>query len=141
MFGVGTLLWGIALAAALNFGFVYYYQSSGQSEAHQLARWLRRQGGTVAAYQLPRRNKDLGTGRPKIQETSLPSLGFYLDSTFVPAERLDPLTGHVPVWVFTRQGRITGTDQARMTEMGYRLDPVATPTPTRFFSLFKLEKR
>lgn len=87
----------------LNGGLTYWYQASGQEEAHAFARELRAESGTVAAYQLPRRQKGLGTGKPKIQETSLPSFIFVLDRPVVLAE--DPSDLLTAEWVFTRTNR------------------------------------
>ena len=95
----------------------------------------------VAAYQLPRRQKDLGTGKPKIQETSLPSLGFYLDKNFIQAERHDQMIPRIPLWIFTRSERITGLDQVKLSRVGYRLERVQIPTPTQFFEVWRLEQR
>jgi 4-amino-4-deoxy-L-arabinose transferase-like glycosyltransferase len=142
LFGIGTLVWTGVLAGLLTFAGMTYYEQSGQKEAHRLARWLRGKPGQVAAYQLPRRQKDLGTGRPKLQETSLPSLAFYLNATFVQAESFDEVSGSAgPVWVFTRSGRVRPADVAQLQARGWR---VAQPRPFGgggHFEVYRLEKR
>lgn len=99
--------WCVGMAIFANFAFLAWYTQSGQSEAHRLARPLRTFEGTVATYQLSRRQKGQGTGRLKIQETSLPSLGLVTDRTWTNAEtwsEIETLSG--PVRVFTRVGRL-----------------------------------
>jgi 4-amino-4-deoxy-L-arabinose transferase-like glycosyltransferase len=80
--GWGTVAWSLGVWAFAQFGFsLYYYGGLGlpgfHSEVHRLARYVRENaqpGDSVALYQLSRREKELGTGKPKIQETSHPSL-------------------------------------------------------------------
>lgn len=78
----------LGLFALLNAGLSTWYFggtvfgtriTSGQAEAHALARKLRGTTEDIALYQLPRRQKSRGTGEFKIQETSLPSVIFYID--------------------------------------------------------------
>lgn len=141
LFGLGTLLWGIALSVGLNLAGVLYYRQSGQEEAHRVARWLRDQGGTVVAYQLPRRQKDMGTGRPKLQETSLPSLAFYLGHPYVQAETIPDLIGATPAWIFTRPGRLTDLDRVRLIRQGYQIDRAPVTTDRADFEVYRLERR
>jgi hypothetical protein len=107
-------VWGIA-----QFGFEYWYGASAQREAHEMARWTAKRfpGSRVVAYRLSRLNKDLGTGRTEIQETTLPSLSFYLnrDIRSLPADSnadgnksfAELMAQRAPLVIFTRVGRIT----------------------------------
>lgn len=105
--------WTIVVAILAQGGFMFWYERSGQRQAHELARYVRENSGgrllprSVAVFQLPRRNKDLGTGKLKLQETSLPSLLLYLDSTVTEAETVDQVANANCTWLFTRSGRIT----------------------------------
>lgn len=138
-FGIGTLLWGILLSLGLNVGGAVYYDRSGQKEAHALGRWLRSQGGPVVAYQLPRRQKDRGTGKLKLQETSLPSLSFYIDAPVRQVEELEELAPvEVPVWVFTREGRITAAERTEWAEKGIKLEMVQPPVLSEHYEVFRL---
>ncbi|MEA2553832.1 MAG: hypothetical protein QOJ65_2008 [Fimbriimonadaceae bacterium] len=98
-----TVGWLVAVGVIAQLGFGLWYVHSGQAEAHALALWLRSSDLPVVVYQLPRRQKDLGTGKRKLQETSLPSLSFYVDGDLVEAEKLDEAPR--PSLVFTRNGR------------------------------------
>lgn len=116
-----AVVWLAVITVVANVGFSLWYRQSGQAEAHSLARWLRKQGGPVAVFQLPRRNKSLGTGKPKLQETSLPSLSFYLNEDVIQAEDIGDLKP--PVWVFTRTGRITTDVLREVAAHGHFLMP------------------
>ncbi|MEQ1824098.1 MAG: glycosyltransferase family 39 protein [Fimbriimonadaceae bacterium] len=85
-----VLGWALAVSVLANLGFIYWYRASGQAEVHAKLR-LAQPEVPVVAYQLPRRDSDLGTGKPKIQETSLPSLEFVLNRTVIQVESLDSL--------------------------------------------------
>ncbi len=141
-FGFFAMAWGVALAVGLGIGMGFYYDRSGQREAHELLRWVRSQGGDLATYQLSRRQSDRGTGRPDIQETSLPSLSFYLGRPLRHAETFRELSElPTPVWVFTRQGRIVSGDIARLASRGLQLEAVPTPVSNRHYLVFRLVRR
>jgi len=100
---------GVAFMAVFaNVGFHTWYRLSGHAEVHAMARLVLEKGGEhVAVYQMPRRQKDQGTGKPKLQETSHPSLVFMLDRVLVEAESIEDLTRvERPLFVITRQGRL-----------------------------------
>jgi hypothetical protein len=112
----------------VNFGFLWWYQASGQEEAHTFARYIRDNSlrdvpRTVSVFQLPRRDKSLGTGTPKLQETSLPSFLLYLDSTVDEAESVDEVIKAGSHWLFTRRGRITPKVVADFQSAGKALVP------------------
>lgn len=102
--GIGV----VVMAVIANAGLHAWYRLSGHAEVHAMARMvLEREGNEVAAYQMPRRQADRGTGRPKLQETSHPSLAFVLDRVIHDVESFDELAGvERPVYVITRAGRI-----------------------------------
>lgn len=91
-----------SLCVVANGAFLWWYARSGQQEAHALIRELRGQE-PVVAYQLPRRSQDMGTGKPVLQETSLPSLPFELGADILDLESTSGLSGRF--FVFTRAGR------------------------------------
>jgi 4-amino-4-deoxy-L-arabinose transferase-like glycosyltransferase len=125
-----VLAWAMvsAVTIAVNFGFLWWYQASGQEEAHTFARYIRDNSlrdvpRTVSVFQLPRRDKSLGTGKPKLQETSLPSFLLYLDSTVDEAESVDEVIKAGSHWLFTRRGRITPRVVADFQSEGKALVP------------------
>lgn len=124
-----TFAWLGALTILANVGFMTWYRLSGHEEVHALARYVKDQPGAVAVYQMPRREKSLGTGKPKIQETSHPSLAFVLDKTYVDAETLeDLLDAPRPLWILTRANRISDEDKRTLESRGAKLEefrPVA----------------
>lgn len=104
--------WTLAVAILAQGGFMWWYEKSGQRQAHELAAYVRENSvlgvpETVAVFQLPRRSKDLGTGKPTLQETSLPSMLLYLDTTVKEAETVDQVVDAKVHWLFTRAKRIT----------------------------------
>ncbi len=104
-----ALAWLLASWIVVQFGFEYWYQKSGQAEAHEFAKDIRRANNhdPVIAFELPRRNKDLGTGQAKIQETSLPSLSFYINQDLIETDSFEDLDVQPPdTWVFTRIDRV-----------------------------------
>ncbi len=111
-----TVAWLIATWIIVQLGFESWYVKSGQSEARQMARYIasrnRDRRAPVVVYQLPRRVKDLGTGKPKLLETSLPSLSFYLNQDVIETDETKPIDSTKgPVWVFTRLGRPLNTTE------------------------------
>ncbi|MEQ1934382.1 MAG: glycosyltransferase family 39 protein [Fimbriimonadaceae bacterium] len=80
-----ALGWAFGVAVLANVGFFYWYGRSGQAEVHTLARQMPL-GATLIVYQMPRRGSELGTLKPKLQETSLPSIEFVLNKTVIQAE-------------------------------------------------------
>lgn len=137
--------WKLAVAMCVfmclfaNGAFFAWYSLSGQREAHALARYIRKQGGDVAVYQLPRRQKALGTGKPKLQETSLPSLLLYFNANVIDAEKFDKILDHPgPVWIFTRSGRILPEDFVTVQLAGRRLEEVKTTLDLQNFALYRV---
>ena len=127
-----TLGWLTASWIIVQVGFEYWYVKSGQQDAHATARWIAQQNATtqfpIAEYQLPRRNKDLGTGKPKLQETSLPSLSFYLNADIIESDNLQSIPAAPNTWIFTRVGRISAARVTKSQSAGspYFLAPERT---------------
>lgn len=132
--------WLAGLALLANGGMLFWYKASGHAEVHALAQTLRGKPEPVAVYQMPRREKALGTGKPKIQETSHPSLEFVLGKSYIEAETLDDLTKSPGTqYVLTRSNRITEADRLELKGKGFTLTPV-DPIPSDNYRLYKLEK-
>jgi hypothetical protein len=138
---VKALITTVTVATLLNFGLIFYY-SLGHEEVHALAKQVRTDGFPVAAYQMPRRQQDMGTGKPKIQETSHPSLVLYLRRTFVEAEELAPLAETVKsqggMYVITRAGRIGPEEREEVRKAGMLLTEVATRIRQENYALYML---
>lgn len=93
---------GIFWLLVLNPLQSYWYQASGQQEAHYL---VRKHSSVAAVYQLSKRESNLKTGTTSIQETSLPSLIMYLGHPVAEPETFDDprLLGNS--LIFTRTNR------------------------------------
>jgi len=102
----------VVVAIIANSVFYWYYGSSGQAEAHELVRKARDAGGSVAFYQLGRREKDLGTGSLRLRETSLPSLFLYLNANALDTDDLEKIRVAHPRWIFTRRNRLSDVEIA-----------------------------
>jgi hypothetical protein len=142
----------MAVAVLVNAAFLLYYnlrEFSGHSQIHELAHFVRdhrERGEDVSAYQMPRRQRALGTvgmsstqGMPRIQETSHPSIVMYLNDPIrepddVPALLSDPR----PQWVLTRWNRIQKEDLDAILKTGRVLKPVDTGAPQDLYRLFYL---
>jgi 4-amino-4-deoxy-L-arabinose transferase-like glycosyltransferase len=139
-FGLGTVAWSILLAIGINFAGIRYYASSGQKELHELSVWLRAQEGEVAVYQMGRRRSDRGSGSLQIQETSKPSIAFYLDRNYLESESLDELAARgKAVWILTRKGRIGPLEKLHMAKSGHRLTPGAPAIEQTQYEVYRLE--
>lgn len=142
------LLWpavgAVGIGAFAQFGFSFYYGQF-HAEIHALTRYVRAEtppGAAIAEYQMSRQSRELGTGKPKIQETSHPSILFYLDRTVIDTESLDDLTTvGQPVWILTRWNRIDETDVRRMAAKGFVLSPHETPVREDYYRLWRLGPR
>lgn len=124
-----------------QFGFSIWYRMSGHDEVHRLAAYIKSQPEKdLAVYQMPRRDRDLGTLKPKIQETSHPSLLMYLNRTVTEAETMNELyRAPHPLWVITRSDRITDDDVEAATRAGYSLSemPLSYAINYRIFLMRK----
>lgn len=94
-------------------------KNSGNAEAHRLIRGVRREENLVL-YQLSRRKKDRGTGGPKLQETSLPSLLFVTNRSVPDVESLGGLLRKPTITIFTRIGRLGKPELDRLEAAGFR---------------------
>lgn len=123
--GAWPAAWILAICVVTNVGFASWYLNSGQRELHDLAAGLKNQPDTVIAYQMTRRNKALGTGSTQIQETSHPSLAFYVNRTILESESLGQLFDtKQPIRILTRKGRLTETDVATAASAGFLLEVI-----------------
>lgn len=139
--------WSLRLGAAMcvvmclvaNGVFLWWYEASGQREAHALTRYLRRLPGDVALYQLSRRQKELGTGKPKLQETSLPSVIMYLNRDVIDTDSLPALLTHPgELWVFTRAGRFQPEDFVTAIKAGRRLEQIQPTLKLENYALYRI---
>lgn len=132
----GAVATAVVVTVLLNAGFVLYYRT-GQAEAHRLALLAKATGKPVVTYQMGRREKGLGTGEAKIQETSLPSLEYYVNRVVEEAETLEELETKGPGLVITRVGRIGDADLATLRRDGWELIPLESQPPQNY-RLFEL---
>ena len=128
-----------SVASLTQIGFTAIYASD-NAELHRIARYVRVNGGPAAAYQMPRREKDLGTLQPKLKETSHPSLPFYVSADVLEAEKLGQLIdAPKPLWVITRTGRIRDEDIEECAAIGYKMRLVPVEGAERNYLLYRLE--
>lgn len=130
----------VGVAVLANVGFAWWYRASGTAEVHELARTIP-EGAFVAAYQMPRRTDDRGTGRPEIQETSHPSLLFVLDRSILEAETPEDLArAPMPLYVLTRRGRVGVQARAIFRQNGLVMTRLTRPND-RYYELYRLDSK
>ncbi len=148
----GPVIWSTLMCLVANTGFYFWYNGfkfeiGGQhielaglhSEVHNLAREARATAIDVAVFQLPRRQKSLGTGSIKIQETSHPSLAFYLGRPYIDCETTGELTkSGKEILVLTRFNRITPEIRKELLNDGFALEIFPTQTKQEFYRLYRL---
>lgn len=119
---IGAAIGCLIMCVAANVGFSQWYVRSGHADVHGLARQIPADAN-VAVYQMPRRQKDRGTGRAKLQETSHPSLVFYLDRVVLEAEELGTLSkAPMPLYVLTRNNRLSPNDFSKLRKGGLDIE-------------------
>lgn len=129
----------VVLCLLINGGLMYWYEKSGQREAHALAREIKG-NQNIALFQLPRRQKALGTGKPRLQETSLPSLMMVMDRTTIQAEEFEKLiAAPKPLVIFTREKRIGTEYEKAALDAGFVLKALPTFTKQDNFRVYLLE--
>ena len=125
------------VAAAADSAFLWWYGASGQAEAQAIARYVHNVGGNVAVYQMGRREKDLGTGKPKLQETALPSLLMVLDKNVLDTDDFQSiLRAPSPIWIITRSNRIQPVDYITAQRAGKQLVEIIPPVREDAFKLY-----
>lgn len=130
----------VVLLGLLNGGLWFYYQQ-GHAEVHALTREARSLAGgaVVSAYQMPRRQEDRGTGTLKVQETSHPSIVFYLGREVLKTDSFRELLAESgEVWILTRKGRIDAEEKLAAGAAGRELVQVKTETPQSDYALWRL---
>lgn len=136
-----AIAWPVAACAVANAAFLAWYDAT-HREVHQLALWAKSQGGELAVYQMSRRTSDRGTGKAELQETSHPSVVFYMDRVVPDAEDLAALERLPrPVWILTRANRISESDRQRLARRGLALTSPDTARAQDRYRLFRLEDR
>jgi 4-amino-4-deoxy-L-arabinose transferase-like glycosyltransferase len=131
--------WIVFLTILANAGALFWYKASGQAEIHALARFAREHaapGDLFAEYQMSRRDKDMGTMKSKIQETSEPSVLMYLNSTAIDTDDWQQIVHQKStVWLITRPNRMGEVETA---SAGSRLVRIRLGTPSENYVLYKL---
>jgi 4-amino-4-deoxy-L-arabinose transferase-like glycosyltransferase len=117
------------LAIVANVGFLWWYQASGQAEAHTFARYIRdnslhRVPRKVAMFQIGKQEGRAAAGTLKLQETSLPSFLLYLDATATETDSPREVVESRCHWLFTRKGRITPTIRTEFGRFSHWLRPI-----------------
>lgn len=133
--------WLGATVVLVNGGLITWYQLSGHAEVHGLASLVKDRPETIIAYQLPRREKDQGTGKPKIQEQSHPSLEFVLGRPYQDAETFEDLEKALkPAIIITRANRISPAAEAELARRGLALRRLPDGEQDNY-ALYSLDKR
>jgi len=137
-----AVVWTLVMTLITNGGFYAWYRSSGQEEAHALARRVAKTGENVAVYQMGRREASMGTGGTRLKETSLPSLYLYLNRTALDTDDLTALVlAKKPMWVITRKGRFSPEDMQRIEASGQSLESFPTNHSDPQFELYRMDHR
>ena len=131
---VGPVILVVVVGVLAQVGFSIWYDKSGQRELHSMAAYVANQSpATVAAYQMPRRDHDLGTLKPKIQETSHPSLPMVVNRPVLEVEKFDDLLhAPLPVMILTRTDRIQPYDFAAAKRAGLNLEELPRPDEANY---------
>jgi 4-amino-4-deoxy-L-arabinose transferase-like glycosyltransferase len=144
---LAMVAWIMGVWAFAQSGFMTYYHGGFglpgfHAEVHRLAAFARDQvpaGYEIAEYRMSRLERALGTGKPKIQETSHPSLIMVLRRTVVDASEFEEIVSvKKPVWILTRWNRITDEEVAAASAAGRKLVRVETPVPQDLYALWEL---
>ena len=127
----------VFMCVLANGVFLWWFKASGQAEVQSIARYVQKEGGAVAMYQMGRRNKDMGTGKAKLQETSLPSILMYLDKDVLDTDKLsDIYQAKPPIWIITRENRIQPADFIQVQRSGHQLVEIKPPVAQSAFKLY-----
>lgn len=145
----GPMVTAGVVTVLINAGMMWHYvgaplpngrfEVASHAELHALTRWARAQGGPIATFQMPRRDRSLGTGQLKVQETSHPSVVFYAGKPVLKSDEVDELTARrLSLWVLTRVGRFTPEVRQEVESRGFRLELQEPLGPTRFYQVYRL---
>lgn len=144
----GPIIGILVVTLFVNWGVWTYYSTATffgrtvaapHSHIHQLTRWARATGLPIAAFQMPRRQRELGTGSAEVQETSHPSIVFYAGKPINKAETLeDLLKPNTEQIVLTRTGRISAQVIDDALARGAILTPIAEAPNTRFYEAWRV---
>jgi hypothetical protein len=131
------------MSVLANAAFVFYYRSSGHSEIHGLASFVKEQiqpDEGVALYRMARQKEGLGTGKLTIQDTNQPSVVMYLDREVNEAGDVNALLSDPRAqWVITRKDRIQPQDVEEAKKQGRDLSAaVEVPTEPDKYRLYRL---
>lgn len=135
-----SLVWLSAVAVLAVFGSPLYYNywdKERHRELRSIARWINTHPGGLVVYQMGRRSADLGTGSAELQETSHPSLSFYLHSPFHFAESLSELGALRPTYVLTRKDRLSRSDLEELRAHGLEFEPTSEFSGFEGYVLFE----
>lgn len=134
----GAFIASVVVTILANFGFIYYYNLF-HREVHELAYYVKdhqKPDEQVDSYQMSRRQKSMGTGKLKIQETSHPSLAMYLDQPLNEPETVEDLLANpAPQWIITRWNRLQSADVIQLKASGRTFEEVDNGN---LYKLFKL---
>lgn len=138
------LIWAcFLLGQFVNGIFVLYYNGKfgvdSHEELHRLVGIAR--GKKLVSYQLTRRDKALGTGQLKVQETSHPSIEAYANQIVDDQEELpgNPLPAD-EFFVLTRVGRVNSDTIAQLEKKGFEVHSL-TVSGSKFYQLYLLRRR
>lgn len=130
----------VLVCLLINSVGIVYYATSGQEELHSLAKWARTVGPEVVSYKLGRQSKDRGTGKLDIQETSKPSLVFYVGNEV-------PMVDSMGLWLaprktalfLSREGRIGDAEIAEAEKRNMSLIKMKPPVETWMYEVWLLD--
>lgn len=144
-----VLAMGVGVWAFAQWAFTSYYYGipavhlpGFHAEVHRLAKYAadhKAPGEGLVVYQMGRQDKELGTGKPKIQETTHPSVVMVVNQTVFETDKLgEVLAAKQPVWIITRWNRIQPSDYDLARSAGMVLTRVLTPFEQDMYGLYRL---
>ncbi len=131
-------LWCFAIWPVAQMTFVQIYETQFE-EVQNLASSLRDKPGTVVSFAMGRRNTDVKLSLD-LQETSHPSLSFYLGRPLLETDDIDKVgqqTG--TVYLLTRAGRIDFVERASVLAHNRYFESVKTVTVQKEYRLYELK--
>lgn len=132
------IAWTLLVAVVANVAFIAYYRRS-VGNLHRLAAYAEAQGGEAAVFRMSRQDGSAPAISTTQQETSHPSVLLYLNRNVLDTDDFTALLdANRPLWILTRDGRITDVDRVIAHASGANLDEVQIAENVGEYRLWKL---
>lgn len=135
----GMVAYATAWGVGATLIFATYHRAAGFEEAQNLAKVLASESSPGALYQFGRQTGEV-TITTELQETTLPSLVFYLDRVTLMTDDREEVAQSEAEWMMTRRGRLQPDDLEWFGERGITLVPDALAANAEHFELYRLRR-